>query len=58
MLSTQTETPTNARKNIFQLLKKVVEEQEVVIINCRDGENVALIALQNCYKASANAHNC
>ena len=44
MLSTQTETPTNARKNFFQLLKKVVEEQEVIIINCRDGENVALIA--------------
>ena len=44
MLSTQTETPTNARKNFFQLLKKVVEEQEVVIINCREGENVALIA--------------
>ncbi len=44
MLSTQTETPTNARKNFFQLLKKVAEEKEVVIINCRDGENVALIA--------------
>ena len=44
MLSTQIETPTNARKNFFQLLKKVVEEQEVVIINCREGENVALIA--------------
>ncbi len=44
MLSTQIETPTNARKNFFQLRKKVVEEQEVVIINCREGENVALIA--------------
>ncbi|ELS04853.1 prevent-host-death family protein [Xenococcus sp. PCC 7305] len=44
MLSTNTETPTNARKNFFQLLKKVVEDQEVVIINCRENENVALIA--------------
>ena len=44
MLSTHIETPTNARKNFFQLLKKVVEEQEVVVINCREGENVALIA--------------
>lgn len=47
MLSTHTETPTNARKNFFQLLKKVVEEQEVVIINCREGENVALIGQIN-----------
>ncbi|MEM9273968.1 MAG: type II toxin-antitoxin system Phd/YefM family antitoxin, partial [Cyanobacteria bacterium P01_F01_bin.143] len=40
----KTETPINVRNNFFQLFKKVTEEQEVVIINCQESENVALIA--------------
>ena len=37
-------SPTDARKNFFKLLDLVVENHQVYMINCRYGENVALIA--------------
>lgn len=44
MLNYEITSPTEARKSLFQLLEKVVEDKEVFIINRRNGENVALIA--------------
>ncbi|MDJ0773707.1 MAG: type II toxin-antitoxin system prevent-host-death family antitoxin, partial [Mastigocoleus sp. MO_167.B18] len=36
-------SPTDARNNFFKLLDLVVQNNQVYIINRRDGENVALI---------------
>ena len=44
MLSYEITSPTEARNTLFQLLEKVVEDNQVFIINRRNGENVALIA--------------
>lgn len=44
MFSYEITSPTEARKGLFQLLDQVVENREVLIINRRNGENVALIA--------------
>ncbi len=43
MFSYEITSPTEARKGLFQLLDQVVENREVLIINRRNGENVALI---------------
>lgn len=37
-------SPTDARNNLFKLLNLVTKNNQVYIINRRDGENVALIA--------------
>ena len=37
-------SPTDARKDFFNLLDLVVENHQVYMINRRNGENVALIA--------------
>ena len=44
MYSSEITSPTEARKNLFQLLEKVAQDKEVFVINRRNGENVALIA--------------
>ena len=44
MLNYETVSPTEARKSLFQLLEKVVEDKDVFIINRRNEKNVALIA--------------
>jgi antitoxin YefM len=37
-------SPTDARKNFFQLLERAGQDHEVITIARRDGENVVLIA--------------
>jgi antitoxin YefM len=37
-------SPTEARKNFFQLLDRAGQDHEVITISRRDGENVVLIA--------------
>ena len=44
MFSYEITSPTDARNSFFKLLDRVVENHQVLIINRRDGENVALIA--------------
>ncbi|NES81279.1 MAG: prevent-host-death protein [Moorea sp. SIO2B7] len=44
MLSYEITSPTEARNSFFKLLEAVGENQQVFLINRRDGENVALIA--------------
>ncbi len=44
MLSYEITSPTEARNNFFKLLDQVAENHQVLIINRRDGENVALIS--------------
>ncbi|MBE9216544.1 type II toxin-antitoxin system Phd/YefM family antitoxin [Plectonema cf. radiosum LEGE 06105] len=43
MFSYEITSPTDARNNFFKLLDLVVQNNQVYIINRRDGENVALI---------------
>jgi len=66
MLSYEITSPTEARNTLFQLLEKVVEDNQVFIINRRNGENVALIAeselrnlVETVYllRSPANAHH-
>ena len=44
MLSYEITSPTEARNGFFKLLEQVAENHQVMIINRREGENVALIA--------------
>lgn len=44
MLSYEITSPTELRNELFKLLEQVVEDHQVLIINRRQGENVALIA--------------
>jgi antitoxin YefM len=44
MLTFQTATPTEARKHFFELLEKVTDLRDVVVINRKGKENVVLIA--------------
>lgn len=44
MLNSQIISPTEARSDFFNLLTTVVENNQVYIVNRRNGENVALIA--------------
>ena len=44
MLSYEITSPTEARNSLFKLLELVAEDHQVVIINRRQEENVALIA--------------
>lgn len=44
MFSYEITSPTDARNSFFQLLDRVVENHQVLIIKRREGENVALIA--------------
>lgn len=44
MLSYEITSPTEARNGLFKLLDQVAEGHQVVIINRRQEENVALIA--------------
>ena len=44
MFSYEITSPTDARNNFFKLLDLVVQNNQVFIINRRDGENVALIS--------------
>ena len=44
MFSYEITTPTDARNGFFKLLEEVAENNQVFIINRRDGENVALIS--------------
>jgi antitoxin YefM len=44
MLSYEITSPTEARKDFFQLLEQVVANRQVYIIHRREGENVAMIA--------------
>ena len=43
MFSYEITSPTDARNNFFKLLDLVVQNNQVYIINRRDGKNVALI---------------
>lgn len=43
MFDSQIISPTEARKDLFNLLNTVVENHQVYVINRRNGENVALI---------------
>lgn len=44
MFSYEITTPTDARNGFFKLLEEVAENNQVFIVNRRDGENVALIS--------------
>ena len=44
MPTDQVTSPTEARKNFFQLLDRAGQNHEVITIARRDGENVVLIA--------------
>ncbi|MCJ8278978.1 MAG: type II toxin-antitoxin system Phd/YefM family antitoxin [Rivularia sp. ALOHA_DT_140] len=44
MFSYEITSPTDARNNFFKLLDLVTQNNQVYIINRRDGDNVALIA--------------
>ena len=44
MPTDQVTSPTEARKNFFQLLDRASQDHEVITITRRDGENVVLIA--------------
>ena len=44
MFSYEVTNPTDARNGFFKLLERVAENNEVFIVNRRDGENVALIS--------------
>ncbi|MBW4550206.1 MAG: type II toxin-antitoxin system prevent-host-death family antitoxin [Aphanocapsa sp. GSE-SYN-MK-11-07L] len=44
MIAHNSASPTEARKNFFSLLEQVANDHEIVIVNRRNGENVALIA--------------
>ena len=44
MFSYEITTPTEARNSFFKLLDQVAENHQVLLINRRDGENVALIS--------------
>ena len=44
MLDSQIISPTEARKDLFNLLNTIVENHQVYIINRRNAENVALIS--------------
>jgi antitoxin YefM len=44
MLSYEITSPTELRHGLFKLLEQVAEDHQVMIINRRQGENVALIA--------------
>jgi len=43
MIDSQIISPTEARSNFFNLLNTIVENNQVYIVNRRNGENVALI---------------
>lgn len=43
MFDSQIISPTEARKDLFNLLNTIVENHQVYVINRRNGENVALI---------------
>ena len=43
MLDSRIISPTEARKDLFNLLNTIVENHQVYVINRRNGENVALI---------------
>lgn len=50
MFSYEITSPTQARNDLFSLLKEVADHHQVFLINRQEGENVALIAeseLQN-----------
>jgi antitoxin YefM len=44
MLADKIVTPTEARNDLFNLLKDVVDNHKTVLISRRDGENVAVIS--------------
>lgn len=44
MISYEIKSPTEARKSFFKILEEVVENNQIFLINRRDGENVALIS--------------
>ncbi len=44
MLTDETASPTDARKNFFNLLERVAKDHQIIVVQRRDGENVALIA--------------
>ena len=44
MIDSQIISPTEARQNFFNLLNTIVENNQVYIVNRRNGENVALIS--------------
>ena len=44
MLSYDVASPTELRNGLFRLLEQVAEDHQVLIINRRQGKNVALIA--------------
>lgn len=44
MFSYKSTNPSDAKNNFFKLSEQVAENHEVLIINRRDGENVALIS--------------
>ena len=43
MIDSQIISPTEARQDFFNLLNTIVENNQVYIVNRRNGENVALI---------------
>lgn len=44
MLIDQTASATDARKNFFSLLEQVGKDHQIIVVQRRDSENVALIA--------------
>ena len=65
MIDSQIISPTEARKDFFNLLNTIVENNQVYIVNRRNGENVALIPESDLvslvetvylFRSSANAH--
>jgi antitoxin YefM len=44
MMAHDSASPTEARKHFFSLLERVANDHEIVIVNRRNGENVALIS--------------
>lgn len=44
MLSYQSSSATEARKHFFELLEKVTTDHQIVVVNRKNKENVALIA--------------
>jgi antitoxin YefM len=44
MLACQSTSPTEARKNLFELLEKVTNDRQILVINRKGKENVVLTA--------------
>jgi antitoxin YefM len=44
MLAHQTNSPTEVRKHFFELLEKVTNDRQLVVVKRKDKENVVLIA--------------